>query len=362
MKVKLSNVKPNPFRNVDVYPIDRVKVEQLKKSINSTMFWDNILARDAGDGAIQIAYGHHRVQALREIYSPDDEFNFIIKDLDDAAMIRIMADENMKDWNHDSAIERETIRAIVKAAGDGRIGLPKAFSREDQMRYAPSFCLGKQAVMALCAQSGLIINQPYTADSIVGFLGGTMSINTVKYTLQALCFIEKGKIKEDQLAGLTSAQARTVIEETSRAIKQAEAIRKTAEREALSAPTPIIEQKIKQEAKKTADAIVKSTTKAVSNTIKSGGTTIDAKRKGIEARSVVQPQVKELPEINEAASRVASQLMRLLDPDYDPGKKLTDLIKFKQHLSPTSLQNISRALDVVIEYAEGYRSSLNKID
>jgi len=349
MKVKLANVRPNPFRDIAVYPIDQGKVLSLKQSINSTEFWENILAREAGDGTIEIAYGHHRLQALREIYDENKEFDFIVKPLSNAEMIRIMSDENMSEWNHDAAIERETIKAIIKAAAAGMIKLPKLAptTREDQVRYAPSFCFGKQAAMRSACNLPADIEPayvPYTADTIVGFLSGTMTVDTVKYTLRALCLIEEGHLKEDQLAGLTSSQARVVVNETANAIKQAERIKKEADREALQAPTPAMEKKVKQEAEKKAKAVVTHTAKAVSTAIKGGKSASDAKAAARDARIAVQPQAKELPEINEAAKRVASQIMRLLDPEYDPGKKLTEIIKHKQYLEPSRVNDLDRAL------------------
>ena len=45
MKVFVDSLLPNPYRNIEKYPIDREKVEALKISIGETSFWDNILAR-----------------------------------------------------------------------------------------------------------------------------------------------------------------------------------------------------------------------------------------------------------------------------------------------------------------------------
>jgi ParB-like chromosome segregation protein Spo0J len=108
---RLSEISPNPFRNINHYPIDRAKVEALKGSINRTDFWDNIVARDNGDGA-QIAYGHHRLVTLRELFPPDHEVNLIIRDLDDAAMLHVMADENMQEWSSSGPVIVETVRAV----------------------------------------------------------------------------------------------------------------------------------------------------------------------------------------------------------------------------------------------------------
>ena len=63
MKVELKNVYANPFRNMERYPIHKQKILQLKNSIQSTEFWDNIVAREREGGGIEIAYGHHRLAA-----------------------------------------------------------------------------------------------------------------------------------------------------------------------------------------------------------------------------------------------------------------------------------------------------------
>ncbi len=107
MKVLIKDLKPNPFRKMDKYPIDRQKVESLKTSIQNTEFWDNILARKK-DNEIQIAYGHHRLIALQEIGIK--EIDIPIKDLDDVTMIRIMANENMTDWSSTTSVIVETIQ------------------------------------------------------------------------------------------------------------------------------------------------------------------------------------------------------------------------------------------------------------
>jgi hypothetical protein len=95
---------------------------------------------------------------------------------------------------------------------------------------------------------------------------------------------------------------------------------------------------------------------AVAGTAKQGEA--KAKEAAREARVSVRPKDAELPEINKASERVTGQLHRLLDPDYDPGKKLEELIKFKAHLSGVSKQNLVVALEEVIDYAEGYIARL----
>lgn len=110
MKVKIKDLKPNPFRHIDTYPVNEQKVQVLMDSIKHTGFWDNLLARSV-DGEIQIAYGHHRLEALKLVMDPEEEVDIPVKNLDDATMLQIMARENMEHWEVTPAIIDETIKA-----------------------------------------------------------------------------------------------------------------------------------------------------------------------------------------------------------------------------------------------------------
>jgi hypothetical protein len=113
MKVKIKDLVPNPYRDMRHYPIDPAKIESLKRSINQTGFWDNILARKR-DGKFQIAYGHHRLVVLREVLKPTDAVDIPVKDLGDAKMLQIMANENMDEWATRPAVIYETVRVAKK--------------------------------------------------------------------------------------------------------------------------------------------------------------------------------------------------------------------------------------------------------
>jgi 5-methylcytosine-specific restriction endonuclease McrA len=109
MKVKIKDLKPNPYRDMENYPINQDKVQHLIASIKQTDFWDNVIARKS-NGEIQIAYGHHRLEALKKVKKPTDEIEVPIKDLSDALMIQIMAKENDNDWETCVAVTDETVR------------------------------------------------------------------------------------------------------------------------------------------------------------------------------------------------------------------------------------------------------------
>lgn len=110
MKVKVKDLKPNPFRDLPHYPIDRRRVEILKNSIDSTGFWDNILGRKNKDGEIEIAYGHHRLVALKEALGPNAEVEINTRPLSDEDMLKIMANENETMFEHDPRVIIETVK------------------------------------------------------------------------------------------------------------------------------------------------------------------------------------------------------------------------------------------------------------
>jgi len=113
MKVQIKDLKPNPFRNMKNYPINQEKIQSLTNSIEQTGFWDNILAR-RNNGNIEIAYGHHRLIVLKKLFKLDDYVDIPVKELDDPTMIRIMANENMNEWDTNVQIINETVRVTKK--------------------------------------------------------------------------------------------------------------------------------------------------------------------------------------------------------------------------------------------------------
>lgn len=94
MRVTLSELKPNPFRNFAVDPLDKEVVAKLKESIskNPAGFWGGIVARKH-NGSIELAFGHHRIEAAKSagIHAEDIK---VVPDISDAEMIRMYAGEN----------------------------------------------------------------------------------------------------------------------------------------------------------------------------------------------------------------------------------------------------------------------------
>lgn len=122
--IEADKVKPNPFRHMDRYPVDRDKIDVLLGSMERTGFWDNVIARRK-NGKVELAYGHHRWLAFRKKYGKNAKMPLTIVDLSDEDMLRVMADENANEYGHAAAVEQETIRAVVEAYAEGKIELEK---------------------------------------------------------------------------------------------------------------------------------------------------------------------------------------------------------------------------------------------
>ena len=107
MKVKVKDIRPNPFRDLKKYEVDPYKVAALATSIKETSFWDNILARPVNE-VYEIAYGHHRLLAIQKVGL--EEIDIPVRELDDAIMIQIMANENLDEWKLNPSVIKESVR------------------------------------------------------------------------------------------------------------------------------------------------------------------------------------------------------------------------------------------------------------
>jgi len=185
MKVKIKDLRPNPFRNIKSYPINEAKVKNLISSIEQTGFWDNILTRQK-NGKIEIAYGHHRLMALQRKFKSDHIIDIPIKDLDDPAMIKIMANENDEDWATSAAIIDETIRAtkrfLLSPPGQTHIKIKNPKRK---------------------------INYQYSKEAfwIAKFLGGTWGEKKVYSSLQRIKAVENGEVDKKAIENLPTAKA-----------------------------------------------------------------------------------------------------------------------------------------------------------
>jgi ParB-like chromosome segregation protein Spo0J len=98
MKIRVKDIEFNPFRNLSLVPIDKVSVDKIKESIETTgRFWSGMEARpkdnDWSCSKYQIPFGHHRLVAITELGYK--EIDLPISEISDSNMVLMMVKENM---------------------------------------------------------------------------------------------------------------------------------------------------------------------------------------------------------------------------------------------------------------------------
>lgn len=110
MKIKLKDLHANPFRDIENYPLMPDKIKALEDSIEETGFWANMPVRENGDG-YQIHYGHHRLQALNNLYGEEWEAEFPVHDVSDEVMHKRMIAENAEEWGATTRTIDENVKS-----------------------------------------------------------------------------------------------------------------------------------------------------------------------------------------------------------------------------------------------------------
>jgi hypothetical protein len=113
--VPISQVKPNPHRDLATYPWIEDKVEQLMRSMRDVGFWEGVIARPIL-GNYETAFGHHRIEAARRINLKS--VPLILRNLSDQDMIKFMGRENGEDYRSDFLIMLNTWEGAVRFTGN----------------------------------------------------------------------------------------------------------------------------------------------------------------------------------------------------------------------------------------------------
>jgi len=120
VNIKLSDIRCNPNRDLKFNPYNEEKITTLMSSINETGFWTNTIVRLAPDGkGYELAYGHHRLESAKRCGIKEAEF--VVRDLDDNMMIKMMENENSEDYRYCPSSLLESVKAVVNALAAGRI-------------------------------------------------------------------------------------------------------------------------------------------------------------------------------------------------------------------------------------------------
>jgi len=110
-EISLSKVDPNPYRMLGDYPYSEEKLSVLVRSIKDVGLWEGVIGREKDD-RVEIAFGHHRIEAAKRAGLSD--VNVVIRDLSDDDMLRFMGRENGEDYRTDFLVLLETWEAAVK--------------------------------------------------------------------------------------------------------------------------------------------------------------------------------------------------------------------------------------------------------
>jgi ParB-like chromosome segregation protein Spo0J len=110
--VPLRDIKSNPHRHLDKYPYVEEKIDALMRSMNDVGFWEGVIGRRVGNH-VEIAFGHHRIEAARRIDSTMAVPVILRDDMDDEKMLQFMGRENGEDYNADFTVMLETWEAAA---------------------------------------------------------------------------------------------------------------------------------------------------------------------------------------------------------------------------------------------------------
>ena len=367
-KVAIKNLRPNPFRRLEEYPIDREKVDRLKLSIECTGFWTSIIGRPAGKGLIEIAFGHHRLTALLEMFGPDVEVEIIVRELSNEDMLRMMANENMAEWGSNGWVEVETIRATIEAYGNDLIKLPEAAekTRKDLIRHV----------------DGNSHPHPYTKMAVASFLGWTdkkdnrlQPNDACKTAFAAIDAMDAELVKSDDLRGLARYKIEAICRNALNVLEaekaEAEQQRRNAEearKQATAAPTPVDRQKFERQAavferqaKQHGDGATERAKRYVDIAAPRLRDTKDARNDLLEMRDVArammpEPVVKTKDlRVDDYADKLASRLERIADGDDEISKFVKDLKAWKADLSPKHAEQLGYSFSSLIDRLERMR-------
>lgn len=354
--VTLSQVHPNPHRDMDRYPILEEKIDRLQESIQSTGFWENIIARPTQDG-VELAYGHHRLEALRREFPPDHEIEIIVRDLTDSEMLKIMARENDEAYHSTAWAAMETVRAVVLAYAGGVVDLerPPEKTKKAYIRYAPSFVIGEDVPVAGPAH-------PYTGAAVARFLGwidGKGGVQKrVETALRALEAIEREIMEPSDFAALGIKQAQTVVREswrrynTARAkaeLKRHEADTLATVAETEDGPVAVAAKVRAEKAAKDAEKAEKAATvnarvagKAAAVAFKTAGGSNAARRAAQKAVTDEDPGPP--PMIDKVAQGVARKISKWLWTESETRQQIDELVRWRGSMANATRDELHRAL------------------
>lgn len=186
IQADLLSIEDNPHREPTAYVYDDAKIVELMEIIADLTFWENILARKTKDGRIQIAYGHHRLEAVRRLLAEGMTEYKTIKinvrpesQLTDEVMLKIFIQENKDTWGE---IPQNLCMSILQVQAH-LTGILNASKDKDEFLKK----IGAAGALTVDDRAFTRMkNSGVGASTIAQFLGDTWSRQTISDALQVL--------------------------------------------------------------------------------------------------------------------------------------------------------------------------------
>jgi len=110
MKLKLSELNPNPFKKyINDGKLNPSRIEVLKESIDHGTLPEHFYVRHRKDGKYELTSGHHKVSALKSVKGSSYQVEVTIVDFSDEQMLIDMVRENITQRDTDFHDTREGI-------------------------------------------------------------------------------------------------------------------------------------------------------------------------------------------------------------------------------------------------------------
>jgi hypothetical protein len=381
-RVKLSQIKPNPFRNLKKYPYKRDKIDALKESIDATEFWPTIVVRQVGN-KFELAFGHHRLKAAQEAGLKTIPVN--VENLDNEKMYQMMCRENLDEYRTSAWVELENVRSGIEGIASGELtpdkvpNMPEIPERTKKaaLRYAPSVIAGDDADDSR--------HHPYTAVQIAVMAGmtskrsggGVQPNQACSNAFQALELIERGLLDESILESLSRDQMGEMVRQqfailrsnqraAEVASKDAEAERLLAEEAANARTRQKHERRAQQKERESkqherdAKANTKSFAKQAAKAMQDGSGVRDV-REMAESQKASQSAQQRKTSINvdKLGEKIALAAQKIANDD-SLSAWVPVFVDNSGEASTRSLGVVDRALGAAINRLEKLRKSVSK--
>lgn len=178
VRVRLGDIAPNPKRSLTKNPYREDSINQLVSQIKQNGLNLKFLCRRK-DGRLELAFGHHRLEAAKRLWGEDHELEVSVGDLTDAEMIQQMAGDNDPAYNCTMQVMDDMVRAAREHLEKHPEEQKKALTSEDTEDKHERVRLG--------------------APMIAAFLGKKKKLNLVRLSLERTNAIDDGVVHPDAI-------------------------------------------------------------------------------------------------------------------------------------------------------------------